>query len=75
MPKGSTDASLVAHTLFALLTFLAAAVAAIVAYVVVRSPFRYITVILGVIALAGLALVIIFLDANPVFTAIGTRGA
>jgi hypothetical membrane protein len=73
--NGSNDASLVAHTLFALLTFSAGAIAAIVASVVVRSPFRYMSVVLGVVALAGLALVIIFGDANPVFTAIGNGGA
>jgi hypothetical membrane protein len=73
--NGSTDASLVAHTLFALLTFIAGAVAAIVAFAVVRSPFRYISVVLGVIALAGLVLVIIVGDANPVFSAIGNGGA
>jgi len=73
--NGSTDASLVAHTLFALLTFLAGAVAAIVAFVVVLTPFRYISVVLGVIAFVGLVLVIIFGDANPVFSAIGNGGA
>jgi hypothetical protein len=42
-----------------------------VAFAVVRSPFRYISVVLGVIALAGLVLVFIVGDANPVFSAIG----
>ncbi len=45
--NGSNDASLVAHTLFALLAFLAGAVAAIVAYFVERSPFRYIQLYWG----------------------------
>lgn len=39
--NGSTDASLVAHTLFALLAFTAGGLSAIVAFMVVRSPFRY----------------------------------
>ncbi|MGZ4947398.1 MAG: DUF998 domain-containing protein [Halobacteriota archaeon] len=73
--NGSTDASLVSHTLFARLTFLAGAVAAIVAFVVVRSPFRYISVVLGVIALVGLALVILYGDVKPLFSAIGNGGA
>ena len=62
-------------TLFALLTFSAGAVAAIVAYFVERSPFRYISAVLGLIALAGLALVILYRDANPLFSAIGNGGA
>ena len=73
--NGSNDASLVVHTLFALLTFSAGAIAAIAASVVVRSPFRYISIVLGVIALAGLVLVIVFGDVNPVFSAIGNGGA
>ena len=73
--NGSNDASLVAHTLFALLTFSAGAIAAIVAYFVERSPFRYISVVLGFVALADLALVILYGDANPIFSAIGNGGA
>jgi hypothetical membrane protein len=73
--NGSNDASLVVHTLFALLTFSAGAIAAIVASVVERSPFRYVSVVLGIIALAGLAFVIVYGDANPVFSAIGNGGA
>jgi hypothetical membrane protein len=73
--NGSNDASLVAHTLFALLTFSAGAIAPIVAYFVERSPFRYISVVLGFVALAGLALVILYGDANPIFSAIGNGGA
>jgi hypothetical membrane protein len=73
--NGSNDASLVAHTLFALLTFSAGAIAAIVAYFVERSPFRYISVVLGFVALAGLALVILYGDVNPIFSAIGNGGA
>ena len=45
------------------------------AYFVERSPFRYISVVMGVIASAGLALVIIFGDAYPLFSAIGNGGA
>jgi len=73
--NGSTEASLVIHTLFALLTFFAGAVAAVVAFAVVRSPFRYISAVLGLITLAGLTLVILYGDANPVFSAIGNGGA
>ena len=73
--NGSNDASLVAHTLFALLTFSAGAIAAIVASVAERSPFRYISVVLGVVALAGLVLVILYGDANPLFSAIDNGGA
>jgi hypothetical protein len=58
--NGSNDASLVAHTLFALLTFSAVAIADIVAPVVEHSPFRYFSLVLGAVALAGLVLVIIW---------------
>jgi hypothetical membrane protein len=73
--NGSNDASLVAHKLFALLAFLAGAIAAIVASIVEHSPFRYISVILGLIALACLVLVITYGDTNPVFSAIGNGEA
>jgi hypothetical protein len=46
-----------------------------VAYFVERSPFRYISVVLGLVALAGLVLVIFYGDANPIFSAIGNGGA
>ena len=45
------------------------------AYFVERSPFRYISVVLGLVALAGLVLVILYGDANPIFSAIGNGGA
>ncbi|MGZ4925512.1 MAG: DUF998 domain-containing protein [Halobacteriota archaeon] len=72
--NGSTDASLVVHTLFALLAFTAGGLSAIVAYMVVRSPFRNISVILGIIALAGLLLNVAFGDADPVLAVIGNGG-
>jgi uncharacterized membrane protein HdeD (DUF308 family) len=73
--NGSNDASLVAHTLFALLTFSTGAAAAIMAFFVERSPFRYFSVALGLVALAGLELVILYGDANPLFSTIGNGGA
>jgi hypothetical protein len=42
---------------------------------VVRSPFRSISAVLGLIALAGLTLVILYGDSNPIFSAIGNGGA
>jgi hypothetical membrane protein len=47
------------HPIFALLTFTAGGLAAIIAYQVLRPPFRYISVVLGVIILGMLLLSIV----------------
>lgn len=73
--NGSTEGSLAIHTLFSLLTFTVGGLAAIVSYGVLRPPFRELSVALGVIALAGLVLNVIFGEADPVFAFIGPGGA
>ncbi|MGZ4912352.1 MAG: DUF998 domain-containing protein [Halobacteriota archaeon] len=73
--NGSTEGSLVIHTLFALLAFTMGGLAAIVSYGVLRPPFRELSVIVGIIAVAGLVLNIIFGEADPVFAVIGPGGA
>ncbi|MDD1721318.1 MAG: DUF998 domain-containing protein [Euryarchaeota archaeon] len=73
--NGSTEGSLAIHTLFSLLAFTIGGIAAIVSYGVLRAPFRYLAVILGVIALAGLVISVIYGDANPIFGLIGPGGA
>lgn len=70
----STQESFIVHALFALPSFIAGGLAAIVSYWVLRSPFRYFAVTLGVIALAGFVLMI-FGGASSVVALIGRGGA
>jgi hypothetical membrane protein len=53
------------HSGFALLTFIVGAVAAILACRVVTAPFRYFSVVLGVVSLAVLVLYFILGDSSP----------
>jgi hypothetical membrane protein len=53
------------HALFALLAFVAGGAAAIVAWTVVTSPFRYFSALLGAVALVSLLLYFILGDSNP----------
>lgn len=53
------------HSGFALLTFIVGAVAAILAYKVQTAPFRYFSVVLGLVSLAVLALYFILGDSSP----------
>jgi hypothetical membrane protein len=61
------------HTLFALLTFIAGGLAAILAYSVESSPFRYFSVVLGVVGLATFVLYIFTGDDGPMM-ALGRGG-
>ena len=54
------------HAIFALLTFVAGGVAAIVSYTLATSPFRYFSIVLGAVALAMLLLQVILGDSSPV---------
>lgn len=72
--NGSTEQSLALHTLFSLLVFTVGGLAAIVSYGVLRAPFSIFAVILGIIALASIAINIIYQDANPLFAVIGLGG-
>ena len=67
------------HTLFSFLSFATVSLAALVSYFVLRAPFRYFAVILGVIALASFGMFIILSTkygegAGPVATLIGPGG-
>ena len=53
------------HALFALLTFIAGGLAAIVAWTVERPPFRYFSAVLGLVALVTLVLYWILGDSSP----------
>jgi hypothetical membrane protein len=53
------------HALFALLTFVAGGLAAIVAVSVESGPFRYFSVLLGATGLMTLLLFMVMGDANP----------
>lgn len=53
------------HALFALLVFIAGGLAAITAYPVETSPFRYFSVLLGAVSLVSLLLYMVLGDANP----------
>jgi hypothetical membrane protein len=53
------------HAIFALLTFIAGGVAAIVSWTIEKSPFRYFSVALGVVALVTLLLYFIMGDSSP----------
>ncbi|MDD1721547.1 MAG: DUF998 domain-containing protein [Euryarchaeota archaeon] len=63
--NGSTEGSLIIHTLFALLAFVTGGLAAIVSHSVLRPPFRKLLVVLGIIVLAGLAPNVIFGERTP----------
>jgi hypothetical membrane protein len=54
------------HAVFALLTFIAGGLAAIVSYPLATSPFRYFSIVLGAVALAMLVLYSIMGDSSPV---------
>jgi hypothetical membrane protein len=53
------------HALFALLTFVAGGLAAIMAFSVESGPFRYFSVLLGAVGLVTLLLFMVMGDANP----------
>ena len=53
------------HALFALLTFIAGGLAAVVAYTIETAPFRYFSVLLGVVSLASLILYMVLGSAGP----------
>jgi hypothetical membrane protein len=54
------------HAIFAMLTFVAGGVAAIVSFTVETAPFRYFSVVLGAVALVMLLLYMIMGDSSPV---------
>lgn len=54
------------HGVFAMLAFIAGGVTAILAYTVATGPLRYVSVVLGAIPLANLALYTVVGDASPV---------
>ncbi|MGZ4904544.1 MAG: DUF998 domain-containing protein [Halobacteriota archaeon] len=74
----STQASFVVHATFGFIGFTVGGVGAIISYYFVRSPFRYFSVILGVISLASfwlpIALDIAVGRANPLNAALGLGG-
>jgi len=53
------------HGLFAMLTFIGGGIAAIVTARVTQPPFRYLSVVLGVVALASLGSYIVLGDGSP----------
>jgi hypothetical membrane protein len=53
------------HALFAMLTFVAGGIAAIVSLTIVTPPFSYISVLLGAVALVTLFLYVILGDSSP----------
>jgi hypothetical membrane protein len=61
------------HAAFALLTFIAGGVAAIVAFTVATSPFRYFSVVLGAVGLVVLILYFVLGDSSPL-AELGTGG-
>ncbi|HLA82239.1 MAG TPA: DUF998 domain-containing protein [Thermoleophilia bacterium] len=54
-----------AHSVFALMTFVTGGLAAIAAYMVETSPFRYYSVLLGTVPLVSIILYAALGDANP----------
>lgn len=54
------------HALFAMLTFIAGGVAAVVALTIETPPFSYVSVILGLVALGTLALQVVLGDSSPI---------
>jgi hypothetical membrane protein len=61
------------HAIFALLTFVAGGISAVVAYKVETSPFGYFSVILGAVSLLNLFLYFILGESSP-FAAFGLGG-
>jgi hypothetical membrane protein len=61
------------HAIFALLTFVAGSLSAIIAYKVETAPFRYFSVILGAVSLLNLFLYFILGESSP-FVAFGLGG-
>ncbi len=61
------------HAIFAMFTFVAGGVAAIVSLTLTTSPFRYFSIVLGAVALAMLLLYMIMGDSSPV-AALGMGG-
>lgn len=61
------------HALFALLAFFAGGLAAIAALQIVGGPFRYISIILGLVSLATVVLYLVLHDADPML-ALGRGG-
>ena len=53
------------HALFALLAFIAGGLAAIIAYTIETAPFRYFSVLLGVVGLASLLLYMVLGTTSP----------
>ncbi len=53
------------HALFALLTFIAGGLAAIATFAIQTAPFRYFSVLLGVVSLMTLLLYLVLGNANP----------
>jgi hypothetical membrane protein len=69
----STVESFLIHMLFALPSFVAAGLAVIVSYWVLRAPFRYFALILGIIVLVSFML-LIFGESSSVVKFIGSGG-
>ncbi len=61
------------HAIFALLTFVAGGLSAIMAYKVEKSPFRYFSAVLGAISLLNLLLYFVLGESSP-FAAFGLGG-
>lgn len=64
----------VLHPIFALVAFVSGGVAAVLASKVTTAPFRYLSVALGVIALASVVLGFFFLDEWAFVAALGEGG-
>ena len=64
----------VMHPILALTAFVSGGVAAIMAYKVAAAPFRYISIVLGVITLVSVVLGFVFLDKWQFVEALGEGG-
>ena len=64
----------VVHPIFALIAFVSGGVAAVMAYKVTTSPFRYISIALGVITLVSVILAFFFLEAWAFVATLGEGG-
>jgi hypothetical membrane protein len=64
----------VMHPIFALIAFVSGGVAAVLTYKVTSSPFRYISVVLGVFTLVSVVLGFFFLEAWGFVAALGEGG-
>lgn len=64
----------VAHPIFALLAFVSGGLAAVLAYEVASSPFRFVSVVLGAVTLASIVLGFFFLDELRFVAALGEGG-